>query len=250
VNCAPDKVLLAMPCGTSSMYTEVVMSVIAVLAGSGGSVRPYWLNGHSNIAGGRSLMAHYFLNNTECDTLFFWDSDIVASLQDFAYMMEGDEQVVIAPYARKEMGRAPVGFGMGFCRIHRSVFDTLNAWTTDEGEEVLGRFYQNDVPPQPIATHFFYTGASPEARWYGEDTGFWHFCARNNITQRLERRTRLGHIGLFKYGYPDQMAVDVHPVRGIEAYPPPTTANAGDLGFDNPEEPEAVEAHLTEFLGG
>jgi hypothetical protein len=219
MSCAPVKVMLGLPCADHKMYCETVMSIIAILAASGGAVQPFWLQGNSNVAAARNLVVHYFLYSTDCDTLFFWDNDIVASAQDFAYVMEGDEQVVIAPYARKEMGREPVGFGMGFCRIHRSVFDALNDWKSEDGEEVLGRYYQTELAA-PIATHFFYTGASPEARWYGEDTGFWHFCARNGITQRLERRTRLGHIGLHKYGYPDQVPAGQQPTVGAMAYPP------------------------------
>lgn len=216
---APQKVMLGLPAGDSMMYTEVVMSMTAVLAASGGAVQPMWLNGNSNVCSARNLVAHHFLYGTDCDTLVFWDTDIVASLEDWAYLMMGEEQIVISPYARKEFGREPVGFGMGFCRIHRSVFVTLNEWVNEEGEEVLGRYYQSEMP-QPIATHFFYTGPSPEARWYGEDTGFWHFCARNNFSQRLERRTRLGHIGLHKYGYPDQIPRHITPTMGVLAYPP------------------------------
>ena len=215
---APQKVMLGLPCADGKMYSEVVMHLMAILAAAGGLVRPFWLSGNSNVCMARNLVAHHFLYATDCDTLVFWDSDIVATLEDWAYLMEGDQQIVIAPYARKEMGREPVGFGMGFCRIHRSVFEALNEWTTEEGEDVLGRFYQTEMP-QPIATHFFYTGPSPEARWYGEDTGFWHFCARKQFSQRLEHRTRLGHIGLHKYGYPDQIPSHVTPTRGTSVPP-------------------------------
>jgi hypothetical protein len=239
---APMRVMLGLPCGDHKTDTEVQMSQTAVLAATGGSVQPYWLNGNSNVLQVRNLVAHYFLYNTQCDTLVFWDNDIVATLEDFRYLMEGEEQIVIAPYSRKEFGREPVGFGMGFCRIHRSVFEGLNAWTDEQGEEVLGRYYQTEVPPQSIATHFFYSGPSPEARWYGEDTGFWHFCARRGFTQRLERRTRLGHIGRCKYGYPDQIPANVVPSRGMQAYPPVGNSE----GFDNTEEPDQAE----NFAGG
>lgn len=242
MNCAPGKIMLGLPCGNFTTDTEVQMSQIAVLAASGAAVQPYWLNGNSNIAQARNLVAHYFIHNApDFDTLVFWDSDIVASVQDFAFLMEGEEQIVIAPYSRKEFGREPVGFGMGFCRIHRSVFEDLNAWVDENGEEVLGRYYQSEVPPHPIATHFFYTGTSPEARWYGEDTGFWHFCARRGFTQRLEHRTCLGHIGRHKYGYPDQIAAGVLPSMGQQAYPL-------EQQFREPEpEPERLPEN---FAGG
>jgi hypothetical protein len=217
IDCTPQKIMLGLPCGDHRMYAEMVMSLIGVLAGSGGLIQPFWHNGDSNVCHARNEIAHHFLTATDCDTLFFWDVDIVATMQEFLYVLDGPEQVVIAPYARKEMGREPVGFGMGFCRIHRSVFDTLNEWTNEDGSEALQRYY---ITGKGIATHFFYTGSSPEARWYGEDTGFWHFCACNDITQRVERRTQLFHLGLHRYGYPNQLAGHAPPYAGAGAYPP------------------------------
>jgi hypothetical protein len=239
IDASPKRILLAVPCGDARIYTETMMGIIAVLAASGGDVQLFTHNGDSNVSHARNMIAHYFLNQRpELDTLFMLDSDITFTVTDFARMMEGDQQTVIAPYARKQMGREPVGFGMGFCRVHRSVFDTLNAWEADDGSEMLQRFY---VEGQGIATHFFYTGASPEARWYGEDTGFWHFCARNQITQRLERRVCLGHLGLHKYGYPGQLDGWPVPYVGPGAYPPEVAPwSAAELGFDNSEEPESL----------
>ncbi len=237
IDATPRKVLLCIPCGSHRPYMEMMLSVIAVLAASGQDVTLYTMNGDSNITHCRNMLAHAFLTRyPDFDTLFFWDDDIVATVQEFAWMLEGPEQVVIAPYARKQMGRGPVGFGMGFCRVHRTVFDTLNAWEADDGSELLQRFY---VEGEGIATHFFYTGASPEARWYGEDTGFWHFSARTAISQRLEHRTRLFHLGHHRYGYPDQLAGALPPHRGPGAYDPDVVPlPETDLGFDNPEEPE------------
>lgn len=214
----PDvgKILLAMPCGDGKIHAATMMSVMAIMALSEGQITPYWHLYGSNIAEVRNGCAHYFLTRTDCDTLFFLDSDIVFSPHDFACMLEGDEQVVIAPYARKVMGMPPTGFGMGFCRIHRSVFDTLNSLTDDEGGEALGRYY---LEGQGVATHFFYTGASTDARWFGEDTGFWHFCAMNNTTTRFENRTNLGHIGQYVYRCPSQIPPEVVPYSGAGPYP-------------------------------
>lgn len=216
IDATPGKILLAMPCMDSRIYVQTMMGVLEVLAASGGDITPYWAVGNSNIAECRNSIAHYFLTRTDFDTLFFLDSDIAFSARDFLYVLEGSEQVVIAPYARKIMGREPTAFGMGFCRIHRSVFDALNAMDDGEGGEGLGRYY---LEGQGVATHFFYTGASTDARWFGEDTGFWHFCAMSGITQRLEKRTRLGHIGTYVYGWPDQLPAGVVPFSGPSPYP-------------------------------
>lgn len=216
VDGTPSKILLAMPCMDGRIWAQTMMSVMQVMAASEGLIQPYWSIGDSNIAHCRNGIAHYFLTRTDFDTLFFLDSDIVFSGEDFAYMLEGREQIVIAPYARKVMGMPPTGFGMGFCRIHRSVFDQLNAMEDAEGGEGLARYYIDGE----VATHFFFTGASTDARWFGEDTGFWHWCALQGMTQRLERRTRLGHIGSYVYHCPDQMPAGVVPYCGPGPYPP------------------------------
>jgi hypothetical protein len=234
VSYEPQKILLAMPCMDGKICIETMMGVLEVMAPAGGLIQPYWSYGDSNIAHCRNGIAHYFLTRTECDTLFFLDSDIVFTPRDFAWVLEGPEQIVIAPYARKVLGMQPTGFGMGFCRIHRSVFETLNNLIDDEGGEALGRYY---IDGQGVATHFFYTGASTDARWFGEDTGFWHFCAMNNITQRLERRTNLGHVGRFVFGCPDQIPAGVVPYTGPGPYPAP--------------EPDQTDVEgLSEFVSG
>lgn len=215
MSCQPEKILLCMPTIDGRIWSQTMMAVIEVLSVSAGLVQPYWHVGDSNIAHCRSAIVHYFKTRSDADTLFFLDQDIVFTAQDFSYMLEGDEAIVIAPYARKIMGMSPTGFGMGFCRIHRSVFEKLDALTNEEGEEALGRFYLDGQ----VATHYFYTGASADARWFGEDTGFWHFCAIAGIQPRYERRTRLGHIGSFVYGCPEQLPAHITPYTGPDPYP-------------------------------
>lgn len=234
IDASPHKVLLAIPCMDGKIWTEVMMSVIQILSASAGQVIPYVLVGDSNISHARNSMAHYFLTKTDCDTLFFLDSDIVFTPSDFAAVLDGQEQIVIAPYARKFFGMAPVGFGMGFCRIHRSVFETLSELVDIEGSELLPRYYLDGE----VATHFFFTGASTDARWFSEDTGFWHWCALQGITQRLERRTRLGHLGFYKFECPDQLPAHVQPYRGAGPYPdlnPATDSETVRVQVDHPE---------------
>lgn len=202
------RVLLATPAIDFKLDVEHVKGLIAVLSASGGTVQPYWLTGNSNISEGRNRIAHFFLRHTPCDVLVSLDSDIIFSAEDFDYIMEGDADIVIGPYARKVLGKPPVEFGFGFTRIHRRVFQKLADWMIEApagegpGEiEALPRFFLDGE----MAVHYHHTGASEGMQWFGEDTGFYHWCALNNISMRQEKRTRLGHVGRLVYRYPDQI---------------------------------------------
>lgn len=199
------QILLAIPCMDGRLETLTVFGLIQVMAATGGAVRPFFLTGNSNIADARNQIAHHFkVHAKECEELIMVDSDIGFDLEAFTYLMEGTDPIVIAPYARKSIGEAPVDMGAGFCRIHRSVFESLDAWTIEEGpdagREALNRYYSKSG----IVTDYFYTGATRDSRWFGEDTGFWHWCAMRGFKARLEKRCRLVHIGKFYYCYPDQ----------------------------------------------
>lgn len=214
----PEKILLCTPSLDRRIDIGTHYGILQIMAAAGGAIQPYSLVGNSDIRNCRNLCAHYFLTRTQCDTLFFLDSDIVFTAEDFAYMLEGEESVVIAPYARKQWGMAPTAFGMGFCRIGRDVFDNLNDWVTEEGEEQLRRYYVTEFGGSSICTDFFTNGATSDARWFGEDTGFWHWCALRGLSVRYEKRTRLNHVGPCLYGYPDQFPPDAMAYQG-EALP-------------------------------
>jgi hypothetical protein len=237
IDASPQKILLCMPSLDYKFDAEQVLTgLIPLLAATQGAVVPFSNMGCSNIAAARNACAHHFLRRTDCDTLFFLDTDILFTVEEFMFVLEGSEQVVIAPYARKILGMQPTGFGMGFSRIHRSVFEMLDGMVDEEGKDMLGRYYLDGE----IATHYFQTGVSPDARWFGEDTAFWHYCAQAGITQRLERRTRLGHAGRFVYRYPNQIPSHVQPWTGESIYPPENelremTANGPVEGFGQPE---------------
>jgi hypothetical protein len=246
----PNKIMLAMPCMDRKMFVDTVMSLLAVLSRAAGAVQPYWNLMDSNIRHARNTCAHFFKNHTDCDTLFFLDSDIVFTEQDFAYMLEGDEPIVIAPYAKKIFGAPHTGFGAGFCRIHRSVFDTLDNWLhdsgPDQGAEVLARYF---VEGDGMAVDYFFDGATTDSRWFGEDTGFWHFCHLNNIPVRYETRTRLGHIGLHVYGYPEQLPRSVTPYRGVAPYTKDSCLH-WFRGFTCQRPPGHDEKHGAQVPGG
>jgi hypothetical protein len=212
----PQRVLICVPCMDYKQYTLNVMGLVSVLAASNGMAQPYWINGNSDIRSCRNEAAHYFKKQTEFDTLFFLDSDIVFTLKDYLYVLEGDDEIVIAPYSRKALGAQPTKVGMGFCRISRGVFERLDNWTSAEGEEMLRRYYKEGGE---IVTDYFVNGATVDARWLGEDSGFWHWCSQMGEKPRFETRTTLGHAGMFVYGYPDQLMGHAATTRVPELLP-------------------------------
>jgi hypothetical protein len=195
------KVMLALPCMSAQMDCATISGIMSVLAASGGLVVPYFLMGNSNIREARNKCANFFMRHTECGSCVWIDSDIGFGLQDFAYLMEGPEELVIAPYAMKVLGKPPVEHGFGFVRTNRSVFDKLDNWVQESGEEMLPRYYDNGE----VNVDYFFTGATPDARWMGEDVGFFNWCAHLRIVPRRETRCRLTHYGRFGFKYPEQI---------------------------------------------
>lgn len=221
------RVLLTIPCGDGRIETLTMISVLqaCAMAGAGDFVEnpngapymvwgdalrgPFILAGNSNIRDARNKIVHYFKTQaTDCDRLIMLDSDIAFTPDDFTFLLEGDEDIVIAPYSRKSLGEPPVSFGCGFARVHRRVFDKLDAWLLDDGSEALRRYYMRMTGPRhetEMAVDYFFDGPGPNLEWYGEDTGFWNWCKLIDCSMRMETRTHLVHIGKGYYGYPDQI---------------------------------------------
>lgn len=156
----------------------------------------------SNIAHARNTIANLFrLKLTGFDRLVMIDADIGWSLQDWDYLMEGSEPVVIAEYARKvsyEPGKCPaVSFGAGFCRIDRTVFETLDAWLKEDGSERIPTYFEDGQ----LYRDYFYTGAAGDGRYLPEDRGFWSYLRLAEIPLRVETRTRLNHVGRAVFPY-------------------------------------------------
>jgi hypothetical protein len=193
------KYFVAVPCHDFKIDVVTMrwLFEIQTYLASRGGVAMYQLCGNSNIAEARNRIAHMFLRHSPCEEMICIDSDMAGTLDDLKYLLEGPEDLVIAPYARKVLGSPPNKYGFGFVRIHRRIFQTLADWMY-EGQEALPRWYCDGE----IAVDYFKTGATSDNRWFGEDTGFWHYCALNELKPRYENRCRLGHIGRFVYGYP------------------------------------------------
>lgn len=144
---------------------------------------------------------------------------------------------VCAEYSFKNEQQGMVKLGMGFVRIHRTVFETLRTLKhvggrIDVTRELWARLMDTDsdfalnalnellkLTPDfdapRIATmnwkgslveDFYPSGPQinhlvPTAEWKGEDHGFWTLCMLAGLIPRLERRTNLVHIGRKAYGY-------------------------------------------------
>jgi hypothetical protein len=175
----------------------------------------YFLCGYSDIALARNHIVHAFLK-TDKNWLVWIDSDMHFTEQDWLLLWEegvacptnpnGDpEDIVTAAYARKIPGAAPANYGLGFTRVHRRVYEAIADLKNSDGAELVGRFYMDGE----IRVHYHPIGNSPDARWIGEDRGFFTYAQMTGITHRLETRTRLKHAGYFEYDYPAQVSSEV-----------------------------------------
>lgn len=134
---------------------------------------------------------------TKFEELVCIDADIEFTVQDFDYLMEGDELIATAEYVRKQDVYMPVTFGMGFVRINRAVFEALDNLTTEDGAPMVHHYREDGYERRD----YFRTGASSDGRWMAEDFGFWTLVHLAGITPKVEKRTRLKHWGIKSYDY-------------------------------------------------
>jgi glycosyltransferase involved in cell wall biosynthesis len=175
----------------------------------------------------RNVCVNRFLQ-TSMEWLVFIDADIGFTPEDFAILMDyqrrdgsakvplnqelhdaatlaafgvgkesiGVALIVTAEYARKSEGAPPARLGLGFCRIHRSVFAALDALDLESGEARIDSFTYEGA----LVADYFLSGCS-EHRWLGEDTGFFSLCALAGIHPRVEQRCQLVHVGKKDWPY-------------------------------------------------
>lgn len=195
------------------------------------------LPGNSHIPMARNLIAHSFLK-TEFQWLVCIDADIGFSTDDFAILMDYARNppppinqelhdaatlasfqvkmpgkktgtwrtplMVAAEYARKEDGAPPARLGLGFARIHRSVFDHLRALDKEgsPGEARVDSFqYRGEQ------VYDYYLSGCIEHSWLTEDHGFFSLCRLADIHPRVEQRCNLTHTGKKVYTYSPTGAV-------------------------------------------
>lgn len=199
----PQKVLIVSPTHDGNFcagYVTGIVSSVGLYAAASAIV------GMSSVALARNLQAHTFLNLTQFDWLVSIDADTEFSRRDFSLLMEGDEQIVVAEYSKKTFADLkPNQFGMGFARIHRSVFENMFE-LHHEGQKIVNTFDWHGS----LVDDYFQEGAKP-GKWIGEDHGFFALARMTNPTIRVETRTRLIHWGRYGFAYTPPSSSSVAP---------------------------------------
>lgn len=111
------------------------------------------------------------------------------------------DAIVCAEYSYKNDALEPVRRGLGFTRIHRSVFEAIRELKHEDGSPRTWTY----IAQGQQCTDFYPSGSLyaqivPNAAWVGEDHGFFTLAALAGFVPRIETRTRLVHIG--KKGFP------------------------------------------------
>jgi hypothetical protein len=195
-----SKVLIVTPTHDGNVCSGYAAG-LATCAGLYGALS--FIVGNSHVALARNCMAAAFLSQEKFEWMIAIDADIQFSQEDMRLLQEGDELLVCAEYAKKDLNEMkPAQFGLGFTLIHRDVFARLKAITVQEegphyGAPLVGEFiYQGRVIDE-----YFPSGMSSTGHWMGEDHGFFGLCRLAGIKPRLETRARLVHWGRLGYRY-------------------------------------------------
>lgn len=202
----PRKICLAIP---SKMAAPDILNTVGVnnLIGTGRlGNQPMYNFGGSNVAATRMAMAHQFLTKTTCDWLVLIDDDIGFHLEDWDLLWEdhNGELAVCAEYLQKIPGQlVPAKWGLGFARVHRSVFDRLTELNAPDGTPWVRQGYYAGQ----LMWDFFPQGINSAGEYRQEDHGFWTLVKLADIPTRYERRTRLAHSGRYTWIY-DAAALD------------------------------------------
>lgn len=178
--------------------------------------------GESSVSTARDYVVHYFKTRTNCEWLVWIDDDITFSRQDWAYLMEDQagELAVCAEYLKKSPEVQVANFGLGFARIHRSVYEKLDDLVRDTGEPQLMRYrsgveingqrsMEEFVEYHPIGVHL-------DGSRRNEDHGFWVLVRLAGVPVRKETRTKLGHTGSFTWWYDHEKLVQLKAKRGAQ----------------------------------
>lgn len=203
----PRRVLVVIPTLSGDVVMECVRGLMAIQDLCGGVA---FTQGNSNIALCRNISTHNFESAVGADGqpfehMVLIDADIGFTREDFLILLSGDEDVVIAEYARKEIeAKREVQFGMGFARVSRKALERVRALADEKtGERYVPEFYDGDK----VVGHYHQDGVAMGGAWMGEDQAFWHLVRLAGVTPRIETRTKLLHIGRMRFPYKHRVHV-------------------------------------------
>lgn len=218
----PRTVMLAVPAYNHQVMAEAAGFWIACAQRFFAAVSIK--QGVSSVSLARNLIAETFLQSN-FEWLICQDQDIIASPQDFQFLMEPTlhevetestkielrmrdgmrglaDVIVSAEYSYKDDALRPCRYGLGFTRIHRSVFEIIRELRHEDGSPrtwqclFQGRLMTDFFPQGP-----FISQVIPNGEWKGEDVGFFTLASLADIVPRIETRTRLWHVGTKAYPY-------------------------------------------------
>jgi hypothetical protein len=201
----PDNIFVGRPIyhGSTPLH-DVGMLEIAYDRAFAGA---YDQVGESDVSTARDYVVHKFLQSG-LEWLAWIDSDIGFRRSDWALLMEqqGDELAVCGEYLKKTQDPRRMeiaNFGLGFARVHRSVYELLDDLNTEHGEARLHRYRRMDQESSVLEDFVEYhpVGVAFDGSRRNEDHGFWLLVALAAIPTRKESRTRLGHTGPFTWWY-------------------------------------------------
>jgi hypothetical protein len=181
--------------------------------------------GESSVSTARDYVVHYFLTRTTCEWLVWIDDDIAFSRTDWAYLMEqqGNEAAVCAEYMKKTQDLSPevANFGLGFARVHRSVYEQLDDLVNENHAPRLMRYRAGVVRDGERTMEEFVEyhpiGVAPDQSRRNEDHGFWLMVRLAGIPIRKETRTRLGHTGSYTWWYDhERLGATLRKKRGAQ----------------------------------
>jgi hypothetical protein len=196
----PREIVVAVPCHTGRIDVLTANGLCNIIGTGRIANQPLWNYGGSNVGAVRNDILHTFLTLSDCQWLMMIDDDIGFTVDDWDLLWEDQagELAVCAEYLQKIDGeKVAAQFGLGFARVHRTVFERLMAMTLEDGTPFLRQGYYAGK----LLWEFFPQGVTVAGEYRQEDHGFWQLVRIAQVSVRIERRCKLAHSGRSTWRY-------------------------------------------------